>query len=72
MSDAEPRDQADILAKAEHIYCEFTALMERLRAQAREESSASPDASPPEDLMRPGDATHEIRHIAIDTASSLS
>jgi hypothetical protein len=31
MTNAEPTT-ADILAKAEHIYCEFTALMERLRA----------------------------------------
>jgi hypothetical protein len=48
MIDAKPdaaMTNADILAKAEHIYCEFTMLMERLRAQARAESSSAQDDS---------------------------
>jgi hypothetical protein len=51
---------AEVLAKAEHICCELTALIERLRAKAGEEPSASQEDSPPRDLMRPGDAVHKF------------
>jgi hypothetical protein len=51
MSDAEPTmTTADILAKAERIYCEFGALMERLRAASADNPAPAavlvPDAPP--------------------------
>ena len=46
MTDTEPVTTADVLAKAEHIYGEFTALLERLREALPGNIATLPDTPP--------------------------
>jgi hypothetical protein len=74
MTDAEPTvTVADILAKAERIYCEFTVLLERLRSATVEAPQVAPapvDSSElPKDLIEVGAAAALARRAKSTVAA---